>query len=99
MDHNYLTVQLVLRQVDLSPLKHLSNVRTGLPVACVVIIHSLRNAQSLLPQIISRLTDLQVVEITDDIPIESDKIYVHPPWAKVSLRNGWISKLTELIHS
>lgn len=72
-----------------------SIVRPGLPVAYVVILHSQRTAKSLLAQIISRVTDVSVEEIDNGTVIRPDRIYVHPPWAKVLIDDDGKFKLVE----
>src|SRR5262245_56153483 len=53
----------------------------------VVIIHSLRTYESKLAEILSRVTPIECILISDRMRIEPDKVYVSPPSHAVSIVN------------
>ncbi|MGC1242914.1 MAG: chemotaxis protein CheB [Chryseosolibacter sp.] len=71
-----------------------SRVSDSQGIAYVVALHSLRDAKSHLKEILSRITRTEVTEITQRMKVLPNKIYVHPPGMKVSIKEG-IFILTE----
>ena len=50
-------------------------------------LHSLREAKTHLPEILSRIAPLEVVEIREGMTLQPEKIFVSPPPVKVSIDN------------
>ncbi|MEO6229218.1 MAG: CheR family methyltransferase [Ferruginibacter sp.] len=63
-------------------------------MAFVLVQHLDPNHDSLLPEILAKYTDIPVVEITDDIKIERDHIYVIPSNSTLISTDG-VLKLTQ----
>ncbi|MBD3409627.1 MAG: PAS domain S-box protein [Ignavibacteriales bacterium] len=57
-------------------------------VAFIVAQHLSPTYKSMLVQLLSRATKLQVVEITHGMPIESGKVFITPPDSEVSVSGG-----------
>jgi two-component system CheB/CheR fusion protein len=55
------------------------NLPTDTGMAFVLLSHILRGSTSLLPEILSRLTKMPVVQVTDREKILADHIYILPP--------------------
>ena len=54
----------------------------------VVVLHLPSSRKSMLPEILSRWTTMRVVEAADGQALEPDCVYVPPPHAAVTLRDG-----------
>lgn len=67
------------------------NVPTAPPMAFVVIQHMAPNQEGYLTELLQRATSMLVLEATDDIEIEAQKVYVIPPNKAISLRRGRLS--------
>lgn len=57
-------------------------------MAYVVVQHLSPQYRSMMVQLLSRETDLEVVEIADDMPVKADTIYITPASKDVRIRNG-----------
>jgi two-component system CheB/CheR fusion protein len=65
-----------------------THVKEDLAVSYVVILHSPRDHESKLRNIISRNTSLPVLHITDGLVPQANKIYIAPQSMNVSLSQG-----------
>ncbi len=63
-------------------------VQTGL--SFVVIQHLAAGQESMLPDILSRYTEMKVQQANDGIQMEQDHVYVIPPGTTLTLKNGCI---------
>jgi len=61
-----------------------------LGMAFVVIQHLSPDFESLMPQILSRKTEMRVTAITDAIPLEPDHVYVLPSGKDARIENGML---------
>ena len=57
----------------------LENLPSDTGMAFVLLSHILRGSKSLLPEILSRSTKMQVIQATDGLPLAANHIYVLPP--------------------
>jgi two-component system CheB/CheR fusion protein len=57
-------------------------------IAFVVIQHLEPHHESMLAAILSRFTQMKVVQVTDDVVVEPDRVYVIPPNKYLSLSDG-----------
>ncbi|MGZ6479632.1 MAG: chemotaxis protein CheB [Bdellovibrionales bacterium] len=57
----------------------IENLPANTGMAFVMLSHILRESKSLLTQILSRATEMPVTEVTDQVKIEGDHIYILPP--------------------
>ena len=62
---------------------------TGL--AFVVVQHLRPHHQSMLPELLSRATTIPVLEAKEGMRVEPDHVYVTPPNAEITIRNGVLS--------
>jgi len=60
-------------------------------LAFVVVSHQAPSGPSLLPEILSKSTDMPVREIADDMKVEANHVYVAPRGHYVSIRMGVLS--------
>jgi two-component system, chemotaxis family, CheB/CheR fusion protein len=60
-------------------------------VAFVVILHLPADRKSPLTEILRRWTSMRVLDVTDDIRIEPNCVYVPPPRTVVTLLDGHLS--------
>lgn len=65
-----------------------SKVENTEKIAFIVALHSKRNYESYLAQILARHTSIPVVEIEQGMAVESNKIFVHPPSMNVTVKDG-----------
>lgn len=63
----------------------------------VVVLHLAPNRKSLLPEIISRWTTMKVVEATDGMPVQPNRVHVIPPGQLAGLSGGRV-RLRPHIH-
>jgi two-component system CheB/CheR fusion protein len=63
--------------------------------AFIVVVHLDPSHASLLPELLQKQTSTKVVQITDDMPVEPNNIYVIPPNKSLSIFNKKLH-LTEL---
>ena len=61
---------------------------TTLNMAFVVVQHLSSDFESLMPQILSRKTEMRVTTITDEIPLKPNEVYVLPSGKGVKVNNG-----------
>lgn len=66
----------------------LSSITDNKPIAYIICQHLNPQYKSMLSEILSRETKLEVIEIYQGLDIQADKIYVTPPNANVTVRNG-----------
>jgi two-component system CheB/CheR fusion protein len=57
-------------------------------LAFIVVLHLPHDRVSVLPAILTRLTRMRVVEVTDGLAVAANHVYVPPPGVVVTLRNG-----------
>ncbi len=57
-------------------------------VAFVVVLHLPASRKSMLPDILARWTSMPVLEVSDGIAIEANRVYVPPPHAITTIRDG-----------
>ncbi len=63
-------------------------------MAFIVVLHLSPEHQSYLPDILSRATEMPVVQVVVPIEMEPDHVYVIPPGRNLVMRDGWLD-LTE----
>ena len=63
-------------------------------MAYVLVQHLDPSHESILPEILQRVTDIPVIEITDDIPLAPDHIYIIPANRMLTSTDG-VLKLTD----
>ena len=61
---------------------------TTLDMAFVIIQHLSPDFESLMPQILSRKTEMRVTAITDEMPLCPNQVYVLPSGKDVKVKNG-----------
>ncbi|MBW4562823.1 MAG: PAS domain-containing protein [Mojavia pulchra JT2-VF2] len=66
----------------------LSNLPTDTGMAFVLIQHLAPHQKSLLSEILSRATEMPVIEVQDGISVEPNHVYVIPPNAKMTICKG-----------
>lgn len=71
--------------------RFLESVSPNLGIAYVIIQHLSPSHQSILPEILERKTKMKVLQVTDEMPLRPDCVYVIPPNAYMSIVD---SKLT-----
>src|ERR1700712_2047086 len=63
-----------------------------MPVDCgmafVMILHLPADRKSMLPEILARWTEMRVLEASDGMLVEVNCVYVPPPHANVTLKDG-----------
>ncbi len=64
-------------------------VNTGL--SFVVIQHLAAGQESLLPEILSRSTQMKVCQVTDSMKVEPNHVYVIPPGTTITLKNSCLN--------
>ncbi len=57
-------------------------------LAFVVVLHLPASRKSMLPDILARWTSMPVLEVSDGMRIEADRVYVPPPHAITTIRDG-----------
>jgi len=57
-------------------------------MAFVVIQHLAQGQESLLPEILSRSTEMKVISVKDGMTVESNQVYVITPGTTMTLKNG-----------
>ncbi len=57
-------------------------------IAIVVVQHLSPTYKSMLVQLLSKQTPLQVVEIKNDMAVEAGKVYITPPDSEIGITNG-----------
>jgi two-component system CheB/CheR fusion protein len=65
----------------------LENIKNENEVAYVFVQHLDPNHKSLLGEIIKRYTQLPIIEITDNLPINTKTIYINPPSKNLEIKN------------
>jgi two-component system, chemotaxis family, CheB/CheR fusion protein len=66
----------------------LSHLPSGLKMAFVVVQHLDARHESVLPQLLSAKTSMEVVQVHDEIPIEPNRVYVISPNQTLRIREG-----------
>ncbi len=64
-------------------------------LAFVVVLHLSAEHESVLAELLQRVTTLTVVQVQDTVKIEADSVYVIPPGKVLRAMNGYL-KLTDL---
>ncbi len=73
----------------LSALENLfANLPAGTSLAFLIIQHSDPDTKSELKNLLEGYTSLGVLEIEEEMPIEADHIYIHPPDKTIEIREG-----------
>jgi two-component system, chemotaxis family, CheB/CheR fusion protein len=57
-------------------------------IAIVVVQHLSPTYKSMLVQLLSKQTPLQVIEVKNEMPIEAGKVYITPPDSEIGIENG-----------
>ncbi len=57
-------------------------------IAYVVVVHLLPDHKSLMPELLQRDTRIPVVQITDLMPLERNRVHIIPPDHRVTLHDG-----------
>ncbi|MDZ4661993.1 MAG: chemotaxis protein CheB [Pseudomonadota bacterium] len=68
--------------------KLVENLPTNTGMAFVLLSHILRDSKSFLPEILSRSTKMQVIQVTDGIGLLANHVYVLPPNKLMEIREG-----------
>src|SRR4030042_1038825 len=68
-------------------LEHLP-IDTGL--AFVIIQHLSSDQERMLPDILSRFTEMKVIKVEDGLKVESNNVYVIPPGSTMTLSEGFL---------
>ena len=66
----------------------LENLPADTGMAFVLLSHILRDSKSLLPEILARATKMPVLQVTEDMPLRPDHVYVLPPDKFMEIRHG-----------
>lgn len=88
MNYNFYIVAIGASAGGLQSIKDFFSKKINRSLAYIVALHTLRTAKSELRAIISRVTEMPVVDILNNHSIEPGKIYIHPPSMKVNVSNG-----------
>ena len=74
---------------SLSPLRELfASLPSDCGMAFVVVSHQARSGRSLLPEILSKSTEMPVCEIADRTKVQPSRVYVAPRGHDVGIRDG-----------
>jgi two-component system CheB/CheR fusion protein len=68
--------------------KLIENLPVDTNMAFVLLSHILRGSDSLLPEILARATKMPVIQVTEDIPLSPNHIYVLPPDKFMEINKG-----------
>src|SRR5450755_2648489 len=68
--------------------KLIENLPDNTGMAFVLLSHILRGSNSLLPEILSHSTKMQVIQVTDGLKLLSNHIYVLPPDKFMEIKEG-----------
>jgi len=77
-------------------LKHLPS---GLKMAFVIIQHLDARHESVLPQLLSNQTSMEVVQVQQEIPIQPNRVYVISPNQTLRIRDGRLASETRQAES
>ena len=66
----------------------LENLPTDTGMAFVLVQHMAPRPHSLLPEILTRVTRMPVIEVQDGLEVKPNHVYVSPPEVVMSLKNG-----------
>ncbi|MGO8697497.1 MAG: chemotaxis protein CheB [Limisphaerales bacterium] len=66
----------------------LANMPVDTGMAFVVVIHQHPGHISLLPDLLRKTTQLPVVEVTDNLKVERNHVYINPPGGHLAILNG-----------
>lgn len=66
----------------------IENLPTNTDMAFVLLSHILRGSHSLLPEILARSTEMQVIQATDGLRLLANHIYVLPPDKFMEIQDG-----------
>lgn len=69
----------------------LAHAEPGMDMAFVLIQHLDPNHESLLAELIGRQTKLAVMQVSGDIKVDADHVYVIPPGSGLELKDGILS--------
>ena len=69
----------------------LAHAEPGMDMAFVLIQHLDPNHESLLAELIGRQTKLAVMQVSGDIKVDADHVYVIPPGSGLELKDGVLS--------
>src|SRR5258706_1349690 len=65
-------------------------------MAYVVVQHLAAKHESMLPELLAGVTGLPVVQVTEGLQVEADKVFVIPPNAQLGILNGRLHLLPRL---
>ena len=68
--------------------KLLENLPGDTGMAFVLLSHILRDSKSLLPEILARATKMAVIQVTDELRLVANHVYVLPPNKLMEIKNG-----------
>jgi two-component system CheB/CheR fusion protein len=68
--------------------QYLENVPTDSGMAYIVIQHLDPTQKGMLPELLQRITKMEVLQVKDLMPVEQNKVYVIPPNTTMSLLKG-----------
>ena len=68
--------------------KLIENLPLDTGMSFVLLSHILRGSSSLLPEILSRSTQMPVTQVTTSVPIRANHVYVLPPDKFMEIRDG-----------
>lgn len=68
--------------------KLIENLPVDTDMAFVLLTHILRGSDSLLPEILARSTKMQVIQVTEDMPLRPNHIYILPPDKFMEIQQG-----------
>ncbi|MDZ7822363.1 MAG: chemotaxis protein CheB [Candidatus Marinimicrobia bacterium] len=54
----------------------------------MVIQHLDPNHKGIMPELLQRITEMKVVQVTDHLPVHANHVYVIPPNKNMSILNG-----------
>ena len=64
------------------------NMPSGSGMAFVVIQHLDPNHKGIMPELLQRITEIKVVQVTDNLQVQANHLYVIPPNKNMSILNG-----------
>jgi two-component system, chemotaxis family, CheB/CheR fusion protein len=66
----------------------LEGLSPGPGMAILLVLHRGPGHKSLLPEIVQKSTSLPVIEVTEGVPVEVNRIYIIPPGTNMALADG-----------
>ena len=75
------------------------NMPAGTGIAFVVITHLHPGHESLLPELLARITDVPVVAAAQGMKVQANRIYVGAPGGQLSIQGGVLQRMEEDRHT